>query len=80
MLVYKIYTGTQSHKKVEEHSNNQNKILEYERNRERLIYKLSEYEIDNEKRKYLLAEIDKLDNKTEEMEKQIKVYKLLVAQ
>mgnify|MGYP007056244823 CR=1 FL=1 len=76
-VVYKVYTGTQSHKKVEEHSGNQNKIYEYEKDREKLIYKLSEYEINNEKHKYFLTEIKKLDKNTAEMEKKIKVYKLV---
>ena len=77
-LVYKLYTGTQSHKKVEEHSGNQNKINEYEREREKLIFKLSEYEINNEKHKFFLSEIKKLEQKTEELKKKIRTYNLIV--
>ena len=77
LLVYRIYTSTQSHKKVEEHSSNQNKIYGYEKDREKLILNLSEYEINNEKHRYFLSEIKNLDDKISDMEKKIRVYKLI---
>ncbi len=75
---YKIFNITQKNKKIKKHSEYRNRIDIIEKERERLIFKLSELEIDNEKHKYFLGEERKINEKLEEIEKKYKVYSLIL--
>ena len=75
---YKLFDITQKNKKLKRHSEYMNSIDILEKEREKLILKLSEYEIDNEKHKYFLDEENKINEKLEEIEKKYKVYNLIL--
>ena len=75
---YKLFDITQKNKMLKRHSEYMNSIDILEKERERLIFKLSEYEIDNEKHKYFLEEENKINEKLDEIEKKYKVYNLIL--
>ena len=78
ILSYKLFDITQKNKKLKRHSEYMNSIDILEKERERLMFKLSEYEIDNEKHKYFLEEESKINEKLDEIEKKYKVYNLIL--
>ena len=77
-FTYKLYNITQHNKKVKLHSEYRNRIDVIEKERERLIFKLSEYEIDNEKHKFFVKEEEKVNKKLEDIERKYKVYSLIL--
>ena len=77
---YKLFNLFQKNKKIKKHSDYRNRIDIIEKDREKLTFKLSEYEIDNEKHKYYIDEEKKIDGKIEEIERKYKTYNLIIAQ
>lgn len=77
-FAYKIYNITQHNKKIKKHSEYRNRIDIIEKEREKLIFKLSEYEIDNEKHKFFVGEEEKVNEKLEDIERKYKVYSLIL--
>ncbi|MBQ9200067.1 MAG: metallophosphoesterase [Lachnospiraceae bacterium] len=78
-IVYTLYNITQKNKKIKKHSEYKNRIDIIEKEREKLILKLSEYEIDNEKHKHFIDEEIKINEKLDDIEKKYKIYSLILA-
>lgn len=78
-VVYKLFNVFQKNKKIKKHSDYRNRIDIIEKDRERLTFKLSEYEIDNEKHKYYVDEEKKINSKIEDIERKYKTYNLIIA-
>lgn len=79
-VVYNLYNVLQRNKKIKKHSDLRNKIDMIEKDREKLIFKLSEYEIDNEKHRYYIDEEKRINSKIDDLERKYKTYSLIAAQ